>query len=104
MTKSDILTRLLNTSNSNIPSNLIIGSYLDTKGRMWFGSYGSGVFYEQNGTFHSISYPMEKSDENPISYTRHIIEDKEGNLWMGVIYERIILHGFQRKIHGLYPN
>lgn len=75
--------QLFNTSNSNIPSNLIIGSYLDTKGRMWFGSYGSGVFYEQNGTFHSISYPMEKSDENPISYTRHIIEDKEGNLWMG---------------------
>lgn len=70
--------KLFNTHNSNIPSNLIIGSYLDSKGKMWFGSYGGGIFYEQNGTF----FPFEQILE-PIEYVRHIADDKYGNLWVG---------------------
>ena len=77
--------KLFNTHNSNIPSNLIIGSYLDSKGKMWFGSYGGGIFYEQNGTF----FPFEQILE-PIGYVRHIADDKYGNLWVGTF------------MHGLY--
>ena len=77
--------KLFNTHNSNIPSNLIIGSYLDSKGKMWFGSYGGGIFYEQNGTF----FPFEQILE-PIEYVRHIADDKYGNLWVGTF------------MHGLY--
>lgn len=77
--------KLFNTHNSNIPSNLIIGSYLDSKGKMWFGSYGGGIFYEQNGTF----FPFEQTLE-PIEYVRHIADDKYGNLWVGTF------------MHGLY--
>lgn len=81
--------QLFTTDNSNIPSNLIIGSNLDSKGRMWFGSYGNGVFYEENGIFHSLPYPAKKADESPINYVRHITEDEEGNLWMGTFMNGI---------------
>ena len=77
--------KLFNTHNSNIPSNLIIGSYLDSKGKMWFGSYGGGIFYEQNGIF----FPFKQTLE-PIEYVRHIADDKYGNLWVGTF------------MHGLY--
>ena len=77
--------KLFNTHNSNIPSNLIIGSYLDSKGKMWFGSYGGGIFYEQNGIF----FPFKQTLES-IEYVRHIADDKYGNLWVGTF------------MHGLY--
>lgn len=43
--------KLFNTHNSNIPSNLIIGSYLDSKGKMWFGSYGGAYFMNRMESF-----------------------------------------------------
>lgn len=82
--------KLFDTKNSSIPSDLIIGSYLDSKGKIWFGSYGGSIFYEQDGKFISIKSPNGKEAENPIRYARHIIEDKYENLWIGTF------------MHGLY--
>lgn len=70
--------KLYNTHNSNIPSNLIIGSYFDDEGRIWFGSYGGGIFYEQDNVFFPI-----KHASIPLEYVRHIASDKLGNLWIG---------------------
>lgn len=75
--------KLYDTYNSNIPSNLIIGSYFDDEGKIWFGSYGGGIFYEQNNIFFPIKHaPI------PLEYVRHIAGDKYGNLWIGTF-----LHG-----------
>lgn len=82
--------KLFDTKNSTIPSDLIIGSYLDSKGRIWFGSYGGSIFYEEDGNFHPIKFPADKDSENPIKYARHIIEDQYENLWIGTF------------MHGLY--
>ena len=78
-----------NTSNSCIPSDLIIGSYLDADGKLWFGSYGNGIFYKKGATFCSLNQFVE-GEENPMRYVRHFTKDQHGNLWIGTF------------MHGLY--
>ncbi len=83
--------KFFNTGNCNIPSNLIISSYVDTNGKLWFGSYGNGIFYKEGETFHPLNRFVEgEGKENPIKYVRHFVEDKYGNLWIGTF------------LHGLY--
>ena len=43
------------TTNSQLPSDLIVSSYLDTSGRMWWGSFGGGAFYQDGNAFHRLS-------------------------------------------------
>lgn len=76
--------QLYDTHNSNIPSNLIIGSYFDDEGRIWFGSYGGGIFYEQDKAF----FPIKRAPI-PLEYVRHIAGDKYGNLWIGTFMHGI---------------
>lgn len=78
---------LYKTKGSDIPSDLIVCSYLDSKNRVWFGSYGKGAFYEQNGKFISLPYPATSGKEDPTRYIRRITEDGSGNIWLGTIMQ-----------------
>lgn len=51
----------------------------DKDGVMWFGTYGHGLFSLKNGVITNISVQSGLYD-NIIS---HIVEDKNGNFWMG---------------------
>ena len=70
-----------------IPSDIIVCSYKDSKGRLWFGSYGNGAFYEQNGKFSKVATAYEQ--KYSIDYVRCITEDKYGNIWLGTIMNGI---------------
>lgn len=81
---------LYNTTQGNLSSDLIIGAYIDTKSRIWFGSYGNGLFFRENGRFVPVTYPTRAGEDSPIKFVRHLTEDNRGNLWIGTFN------------HGLY--
>ena len=67
----------------SILSDLIICSCLDTKGRLWFGTYGGGAFYEQGGKF----IPLRNVAPASLKYIRRIVEDANGTLWFGTFMQ-----------------
>ena len=67
----------------SILSDLIICSCLDTKGRLWFGTYGGGAFYEQGGKF----IPLRNVAPVSLKYIRRIVEDANGTLWFGTFMQ-----------------
>lgn len=71
----------------SVPSDLIICSCLDSKNRIWFGTYGGSTFYEQNGVFTSLHYPGSDGNENPLRYIRRIVEDESGTIWFGTFMQ-----------------
>ena len=70
-----------------IPSDLIVSSFLDSKGRLWWGSFGGGAFYYQNGQFVSPSYRHCPQGIRPPQYIRRIAEDAAGNIWLATYSE-----------------
>ena len=69
------------THNSNIPSNLIVSAFKDSKGRLWWSSFGGGAFYREGGTFISANKLITNKDAPLPQYIRRIAEDAKGNLW-----------------------
>lgn len=73
----------------SIPSDLIICSCLDSKDRLWFGTYGGGAFYEQRGNFVPLR-PVMEGENSSLKHIRRIVEDANGTIWFGTF------------MHGLY--
>ncbi len=73
-----------NAKKGDIPTNLIICSFLDSKNRIWFGTFGGGVFYNENNHFSSLKTPNQIM-ANLIKNVRSIEEDAAGNIWLGTI-------------------
>lgn len=67
----------------SILSDLIICSCLDSKGRLWFGTYGEGAFYEQGGKF----TPLHNIAPASLKYIRRIVEDANGTIWFGTFMQ-----------------
>ena len=67
----------------SILSDLIICSCLDSKGRLWFGTYGGGAFYEQGGKF----TPLHNIAPASLKYIRRIVEDANGTIWFGTFMQ-----------------
>ncbi|MDR1981759.1 MAG: response regulator [Tannerellaceae bacterium] len=57
----------------------------DSKGRLWFAVFGTGVLYYSPQTEEStlLSFSEASSSTLCSAYIRTLIEDKEGNLWFG---------------------
>lgn len=73
-----------NTQNHSIPSNLIVCSFLDSNNKIWWGSFGGGVFFHQDGKFIQLKDMLSDKKNIILSqYIRKIIEDHEGNIWIG---------------------
>ena len=81
--KQDIL---FSAAQGNLPSNLVIGMDAGKDGKIWFSSYGDGIFYRQEGRFVRIHYPTGDEDESPIKFAHHVLEDDHGNLWIGTCW------------------
>ncbi len=69
----------LETNKIPLPENGFYCGFLDSKGILWFGSRGNGVFKFDGNSF--VNYTKENGlCDNDISC---ISEDKNGNLWFG---------------------
>lgn len=76
-----------NQKNKDIPSDLIVSSYMDSEDRLWWATFGGSAFYYQQGSFHT---PQLNSKQNLPNYIRKITEDANKNIW------------FATYSHGLY--
>lgn len=82
-TSKNEVTRF-NVMNSTIPTNLIVCSFLDSKNRIWFGTYGGGAFYYDKGRFTKLNNGDQRTMDL-LKDIRSIEEDAAGNIWLGTI-------------------
>ena len=69
---------------SELPKGLLIQDvFIDTKDRIWVGSYGDGVYLIEDGNV--SHFILNSFDESSINYNDvlSIFQDKEGNIWFG---------------------
>ncbi|MHB8400911.1 MAG: ligand-binding sensor domain-containing protein, partial [Bacteroidia bacterium] len=69
------------TQQQGLSSNVILSSFQDSKGNMWFGTAFSGVCMLPKGSNQFKNYGIKEGLANEMVYT--IAEDKTGNLWFG---------------------
>ena len=71
-------------------SNSLTGSYAAADGRLYFCSYGDGVFYRENGRFFCLKSDDAQFSEK-IARCRDLFEDADGNLWIQTFQNGIII-------------
>lgn len=68
----------------SLSGNYVISMLLDSKGRMWFGTYGNGLNllenYENTKVYKFVRFDESDGLSNNIVYG--ILEDDNGNLWL----------------------
>lgn len=62
-----------------LPTDIVLCTYLDTRGRQWFGSFGDGPFWFENGNFRKLE--VKNIHPNELSYISGISKDEKGNMW-----------------------
>jgi signal transduction histidine kinase/ligand-binding sensor domain-containing protein/DNA-binding response OmpR family regulator len=77
--------RVYNKRNSNIESNDISSLYLDSRNRIWFTSYGSGLNLYDKLNDQFISFKNSKNNKYSIisNKVNTIIENSKGLFWIG---------------------
>ena len=68
---------------NGLTSNMVLTSLMDSKGRLWLGTYGGGINILLNSGFTSIKYLPEKFDGLKNRVIKSIQLDDEGTLWIG---------------------
>jgi streptogramin lyase len=69
------------TEKQGLASNVILSSFQDSKGNMWFGTAFNGVCMLPVGTERFKTFTVKDGLANEMVYT--IAEDKIGNIWFG---------------------
>ena len=62
-----------------LPNETVLSAATDSLGRIWFGSYGGGVFYYENGRFW-VPEALKGHPEMALCQALHF--DAEGTLWI----------------------
>lgn len=75
---------VMNKKNSRLPSDKILGVFVDSKNRTWIGTFEGNVIIENGKTkaLNDISSPLSKA------YISKMYEDKRGNLWFSLYNEK----------------
>ncbi len=76
---------------SSLPANNAYSVFCDSKGRIWIGTYGSGICRFDEASHSFIHYPFERREGNGIwktdklddSNVVSINEDSKGTIWVG---------------------
>lgn len=86
----------INKKNSKLPSDKTLGVFVDSKNRMWIGTFEGNVMIEKGQTIalNDKSTPLSKA------YISKMHEDKKGNLWFSLYNEK----GTSAGIYILSPN
>ncbi|HKC67183.1 MAG TPA: two-component regulator propeller domain-containing protein, partial [Bacteroidia bacterium] len=69
------------TEKEGLTSNVILASFQDSKGNMWFGTAFNGVSMLPKGANRFKSYTVKDGLASEMVYS--IAEDKNGNMWFG---------------------
>ena len=69
------------TEKDGLTSNVILASFQDSKGNMWFGTAFNGVSMLPKGANRFKSYTVKDGLASEMVYS--IAEDKNGNMWFG---------------------
>lgn len=72
---------IYSSRNGKLPSDLILGSFLDNEGNLFFSTYGGGVLKWNNRKYSSVSSSDEEFND-VIKFCREILKDRQGNLWV----------------------
>lgn len=83
--KIQFYSRLLGT----LPSDIVLCTYRDSKGRQWFGSFGEGPFLFDGGQFRKPD--IKDIKPNILSYISGISEDDDGNMWFATTMEGLFV-------------
>lgn len=89
-----------NHQDGAISENLIVCSFLDSKNRIWFGTFGGGVFYYEKGEFINLHYNNPKGLKDPLQDIRSINEDIAGNIWIGTVVKGLYCY----EANGTFTN
>jgi len=77
LTRSGGFEAVLGSSNNTVAIDITCG-YEDSKGRLWFGTAFTGVYYWEAGKITKLSDPV--LDESPVNC---VAEDPKGQIWLG---------------------
>lgn len=70
----------MTSSTAGLPSNQVICSHLDSKGRQWWGSYGGSLFYMTDGG------QIHRIDDYRLQYIMNLTEDRHGRIWAATFF------------------
>lgn len=76
----DELSHFVKDSTENLYGSSFISHYIDSRGKIWFGSKGGGLSEYDPDTRRFRSYDMEDGLPNNVVYG--ILEDGQNNLWL----------------------
>ena len=69
-----------NKLSGTLPSDVVTCIYRTTNGRLWFGSFGNGLFYWNGEAF--VQPDNEQLRSKSMEYIAGFAEDKSGRLWI----------------------
>lgn len=80
---------VINKKNSKLPSDKILGVFVDSKSRTWIGTFEGNVVIDKDKILilNDPSSPLSKA------YISKMYEDKKGNLWFSLYNEKGISAG-----------
>ena len=81
--------RYYNKLAGTLPSDVVLCSYKTHDGRLWFGTFGNGLFYWENGMFRQPEKASWQAKE--LEYPSAFLEDKVQRLWVATLKEGIVV-------------
>jgi len=89
---------LSNKEYSGLTSDYIQSIFLDSKGNIWAGSWGNGIYFLKKGSKKFINYNTSNTHGGLRSNTvMSFDEDKEGTIWIGTYHNG--LHSFDPNLN-----
>lgn len=70
-----------------LPSDVVLCNYRDSKDRLWFGTFGDGLFYWDGDNFTTYKYD---ADSEALRYIGGIMEDTQGQLWIATLNNGLV--------------
>lgn len=72
-----------NKLSGTLPTDVVLCHYRDSHDRLWFGSFGNGLFYSEHGGF--VGRDSLPSDLKEIRYVSSMTEDANGTFWISTL-------------------
>lgn len=88
-------------STSPLKGRSITALFRDSKGMMWVGATGAGVFQFQNGKFVPLPDP---TPENLLQDTHCILVDHSGRIWIGAGDDRVLCRDGEQWLRYRIPH
>lgn len=70
----------MTSSTAGLPSNQVICSHIDSKGRQWWGSYNGSLFYMTGNK------QVYRIDDYRLHYVMSLAEDMQGRIWAATFF------------------